>query len=90
MWDYAEKYLKRRMSYGNINALAKYLREKGKGKMEVFVKVMNTVNDIIWASGDVCVPDGCCSGLVHSTTSRHAGATDSKTWFTACSEEGRQ
>ena len=49
MWDYAEKYLKRRMSYGNINALAKYLREKGKGKMEVFVKVMNMVNDIIWA-----------------------------------------
>jgi len=32
MWDYAEKYLKRRMSYGNINALAKYLREKGKWK----------------------------------------------------------
>ena len=49
MWYYAEKYLKRRMSYGNINALAKYLREKGKGKMEVFVKVMNMVNDIIWA-----------------------------------------
>ena len=48
MWDYAEKYLKRRMSYGNINALAKYLREKGKGKMEVFVKVINMVNYIIW------------------------------------------